>query len=84
MKKLYSEKHSSTADEHILVCLSPSPTNAKIVRTTAEWQPPQSGDWSVLVQINNQCSRRRNICFRQHSSRVYLYLYVTVRRGGNL
>ena len=35
MKKLYSEKHSSTADEHILVCLSPSPTNAKIVRTAA-------------------------------------------------
>ena len=34
-------------DEHILVCLSSSPSNAKIIRTAAEW-PTLSGTFTAL------------------------------------
>ena len=52
MKKLDSEKYSSTADEHILVCLSPSPTNAKIVRTAARMAA--AAVWGLVCPCANQ------------------------------
>lgn len=54
MKKPDSEKYNATADEHILVCLSPSPTNAKIVRTAARMAAAFKGSFTaVFVQTSD-------------------------------
>lgn len=47
-KKKYMDRQNTTGEEHILACLSPSPSNAKIIKTAAQMAKAFGGKLTAM------------------------------------